>query len=537
MTVFERAHRVLQALALLACVALPAAAVAASEETRVALVIGNGAYRTAPLANPVRDAQTMAQALRTMGFTVIEREDVGKVEFEQLVAQARQLLDGKHGVGMLYFAGHGMQLDWRNYMIPVDARLATRADVPEQAVAVDAVVDAFRSAGTRANIVVLDACRDNPFGAAAGKGLAAVEAPSGSVFAYATAPGSVAADGDPGSGNGLYTQFLVREMARPGARIEDVFKRVRFQVRQLSRGRQIPWESTSLEGDFFFRPLAAGEARGADSGEQALRQELADWKQIQNSIDPDDVYRFLVAHPSGSLSEVALARLERLDKAPPPAAVGATTGRRYRLGDVYEFVQKDFVTGEQVRRYRWKVTAIEGDLVRINDGAVVMTQSGAEVKSGDAAFDPPYSYLPVGEFRIGDVITSRTRHRPAHGASEWREYVTRVVSYEKVTIGAGTFMAFRLESVMTGEYGAAARGVYWVDPAWGAPLRSEWTGRNPHSGEGWGWIREAVSRRRGAEPDDAAAPVAPGATLVESAVPSRRRIHAGSGERRGTDEP
>jgi hypothetical protein len=534
MTVFERfcraSGRLLSRSALavpLACGIFsgPAATAQATQETRVALVIGNGAYPGAPLVNPGRDARVIAQALRTMGFTVLEGQDVGKAEFGQLVAQARQLLEGRHGIGMLYFAGHGMQLDWHNYMIPVDARLASAADVRAQTVSVDEIVDAFRAAGTRANIFVLDACRDNPFGAAAaGKGLAPVDAPSGSVFAYATAPGNVAADGDAGGGNGLYTQFLVREMARPGARIEDVFKRVRFQVRQLSRGKQIPWESTSLEGDFFFRPPLASDADASASRERVLKQEIADWKQIQNSTDPDDVYRFLSAHPSGSLSEVALARLERLDKSAviPNSVAGQSAspppGRRYRLGDVYDFAAKDFVTGEELRRFRWRVTSIEGDIVRFNDGAFIATQSGADIKTSEGTFDPPVVSLPASDFQVGDTITSRTRFSPARGARVWREYVTRVVAYEKVTVMAGTFMAYRLETVMTSEDGATAKGIRWVDPEWGQSLRTEWTGRDPRYGQSWGQIREVVSLRKGRE-EEMAVPVSSGEPRLVAADP------------------
>jgi multidrug efflux pump subunit AcrA (membrane-fusion protein) len=162
------------------------------------------------------------------------------------------LLKGKQAVGMLYYAGHGLQLDWHNYMVPVDAKLSQAADVPKQTIDIENVIDTFKKSATRMNIIVLDACRDNPFaGKASGKGLAQLDAPPGTYLAFATSPGNVAEDGDETSGNGLFTQYLLKELQKP-ARIEDVFKRVRLQVRQKSQGRQIPWDSSSLEDDFAF---------------------------------------------------------------------------------------------------------------------------------------------------------------------------------------------------------------------------------------------------------------------------------------------
>lgn len=255
------------------------------EDIRIALVIGNAAYPgSAALANPVNDAAAMGAALRRLGFGVLTVQDGSRAQMLEAVSRLRERLQGKRGVGLFYYAGHGLQLEWRNYMVPVDARLGAAGDVPAQTLDVEAVIGAFREAGNRTNIVVLDACRDNPFaGTSSGKGLAQMDAPPGTLLAYATAPGNVAEDGV-GAANGLYTGYLVQELARPAARIEDVFKRVRLQVRQQSKGRQIPWESTSLEEDFYFddgqrsalRPedleRLAAEAR---QNEQRLLQQAA----------------------------------------------------------------------------------------------------------------------------------------------------------------------------------------------------------------------------------------------------------------------
>ena len=223
-------------------------------DVRVALIIGNSAYANAPLVNPANDAQAMADVLKRLGFNVIELRDGNKAQMAAAISKVSDTLKGKQGVGMLYYAGHGLQLDWRNYMVPVDANLKSAADVTQQTIDLSSVVDIFKAAGNRMNIVVLDACRDNPFGGntSSAKGLAQLDAPPSTFLAYATAPGNVAEDGDEKSGNGLYTQYLLQELKRPTAKIEDVFKRVRLNVRKQSNGRQIPWESTSLEDDFFF---------------------------------------------------------------------------------------------------------------------------------------------------------------------------------------------------------------------------------------------------------------------------------------------
>lgn len=241
-------------------------------DIRVALVIGNSAYPASPLANPVNDARAMSETLRVLGFSVIEIRDGLREQMLEAIDKVRRSLDGKKAVGMLYYAGHGLQADYHNFMVPVDARLSNAADVPRQTVDVNSVIDAFKAAGNRFNIVVLDACRDNPFGdKSTGKGLAPMDAPAGTLLAYATAPGNVAEDGDSITGNGLYTSYLLKELQKPAARIEDVFKRVRLQVRQSSKGRQVPWESTSLEEDFYFNDGVKYTFRSEDLQRLALR--------------------------------------------------------------------------------------------------------------------------------------------------------------------------------------------------------------------------------------------------------------------------
>ena len=223
-------------------------------EQRIALVIGNSQYKDSPLTNPVNDARAIAKSLAQSGFKVIKKENVGQKEMQVAL---REFGDGlkNGGVGLFYYAGHGMQVKGRNFLIPVDAQIQREDEVAYNSVDAGQVLDKMEAAGNRLNIVVLDACRNNPFARSfrsGGAGLAQMDAPVGTLVAFATAPGSVASDGD--GQNGLYTQHLLQSMQRPGVKIEDVFKNVRAAVRRDSQGKQVPWESTSLEGDFIFVP-------------------------------------------------------------------------------------------------------------------------------------------------------------------------------------------------------------------------------------------------------------------------------------------
>lgn len=224
----------------------------AQPEQRVALVIGNGAYETAPLKNPVNDAKAMSVALQELGFDVTERENLVQKDMKREIQLfGQKLLKG--GVGLFYYAGHAVQVNGRNYLIPVGAAIEHEKQVEYEAVDAGSVLSEMDYARNRLNIVILDACRDNPFARSfrsSMQGLASINAPTGSLIAYATAPGSVASDG-PGD-HGLYTGELIKTIKSPGMKLEDVFKQVRSAVREMTQGKQIPWESSSLEGDFYF---------------------------------------------------------------------------------------------------------------------------------------------------------------------------------------------------------------------------------------------------------------------------------------------
>lgn len=222
-------------------------------DKKVALVIGNSKYAAAPLTNPENDAKAMAQALRESGFEVMQYGNLTKREFEESVRAFGSKIN-RGGVALFFFAGHGMQVKGVNYLLPVGANIQKEADIEFEAVDAGRVMSEIESAGSRLNIVILDACRNNPFvrgTRSAARGLAVMSAPSGTVVAYATGPGEVASDGD--GKNGLYTQELLKNIREPNMKIEDVLKRTRIAVKDKTSGQQVPWENTSLDGDFYFR--------------------------------------------------------------------------------------------------------------------------------------------------------------------------------------------------------------------------------------------------------------------------------------------
>ena len=225
-------------------------------EKRIALVIGNSAYPSAPLRNPVNDATVITAELKKIGFQVTTITDGSQNQIKQAISEYGDLLSAdKSTVGLFYYAGHGIQAKGKNYIIPIDAKIEKEADVVVYCVDLDGLLANLEYAANNLNMIILDACRNNPFGrgfrSQAGTGLATVNAPTGTIIAFATSPGSTAADGE--GNNGLYTQEFVKVLQVPNLKIEDVFKKVRTQVKIHSEGKQIPWENSALEGDFYFK--------------------------------------------------------------------------------------------------------------------------------------------------------------------------------------------------------------------------------------------------------------------------------------------
>lgn len=220
---------------------------------RNALVIGNSNYKSSPLRNPINDASSISTALKQTGFDVTLATDVKtQNDMKKIIREfGKKLRNGE--VGLFYYSGHGLQVKGINYLVPVEAELSKEEDVEFEGVDVNMVLAEMEFAKNKLNIVILDACRNNPFARSfrsASNGLVQLNAPVGTLIAYSTAPGSVASDGT--GNNGLWTEEFLSEIKMPGSKIEDVFKHVRSNVRKKSNNEQIPWESSSIEGDFYF---------------------------------------------------------------------------------------------------------------------------------------------------------------------------------------------------------------------------------------------------------------------------------------------
>jgi len=262
------------AVAPLLAATAPRAQAAAAQ--RVALVIGNADYRVGALKNPVNDAKAVAGSLRTLGFEVTHRENTSLRElleaFQQFSIQSQSA-----EVRVVYYAGHGVQVKGRNYLLPVDTDIRGEDEMPSKSADLNTFLDRLGGMKHGINVVILDACRNNPFSGqpivgpdgralkyrgATPSGLAPVEAPLGSFVAFSTAPGGVALD-NPQDNNSLYTKHLLEHLPSPGLPVELLFKRVRLAVAKETGRVQVPWESSSLTGDFCFRTMAGGTCSGA----------------------------------------------------------------------------------------------------------------------------------------------------------------------------------------------------------------------------------------------------------------------------------
>jgi hypothetical protein len=312
-------------MALVLCVQMLFVGGSWAQERRTALVIGNSAYQKSPLVNPVNDAQAMAATLGSLGFTVTKIENASKSQMANAIRQFGDTIK-LGGVGLFYFAGHGVQVNGENFLIPVDDDIQDKSQVATKGIEARLVLQAMSNAKNRLNVVILDACRNDPFAQSASRalvptgtadsrarsdsagGLAPMEALVGTLIAFATAPESVAADGS--GKNGVYTENLLRNITEPGLRIEDVFKRTRFAVRQETGGRQVPWENTSLEGDFYFVAPVTGNV--ASSGSAGQPTTLAGGQQAALQPSRSDTP---VAKPLRSSGGFSFSREEEKDRA------------------------------------------------------------------------------------------------------------------------------------------------------------------------------------------------------------------------------
>ena len=225
---------------------------AQAPEPRTALVVGNADYSFGALENPINDAEAVAKSLEEAGFAVTLETDADQAEMEKAIDAFRDALKQKGGVGLFYFAGHGAQMSGENYLLPVGGHIRGESDIKTGAVTATEIVDAMASARNGLNIVVLDACRNNPINKGATRGLSRIDSNESLFVSYSTSPGAVALDGE--GGNSPYTKYLATSIATPNLNIEETFKRTLKGVYQETKGEQIPWISSTFFGDFVFRP-------------------------------------------------------------------------------------------------------------------------------------------------------------------------------------------------------------------------------------------------------------------------------------------
>ena len=357
---------------------------------RVALVIGNARYAEAPLPNAQNDAQDVARELAAAGFAVVLRENASLKEMHLALREFGDRL-GKTSTGVFYFAGHGLQVRGRNYLVPVDADIAREDEVQFSALDLAAVMEKLDTARNPVNVVILDACRNNPFGKrfnVAAQGLAQVDAPPGTLIAFSTAPGSVAADGS--GRNGVYTRHLLEQMRKPGMPIEETFKSVRAAVRKESAGRQIPWESTSLETFFAFHARAAEPPPKVAAAPPPKEQAPARVRSIAPSappgLAPGDTWTYRVRDLIGNAERrntVTIAEVHGSE------VLWKGGGRSDLLGNFTRVKRKD----------EWRVFSPSAHLYvfPLNPGARFNLTALEQVENKQQSYDLDIGFVVMGE--------------------------------------------------------------------------------------------------------------------------------------------
>ena len=307
------------AFALIAAVIFLQAGIA--EARRVALVIGNGGYIHAPpLANPANDAADMAGMLRSLGFEVVEGVDLSYDNMQQTVRRFVGALEGAE-LGLFFYAGHGLQVDGENYLVPIDARLSTRDDLSFETMPIS-IIQSSMERKTRANLLFLDACRDNPLARniaaslgtrsnAVGRGLAQISAGVGTLIAFSTEPGNVALDGI--GRNSPFTTALLRHGRTPQQDISLILRRVRADVISATDGKQVPWESSSLTGDVYLATGGSGAAAVTRPAQPSNPcEDFGRWAAVEAQNTEAGYQDYLAQCSAGPYAATALSRLQAL---------------------------------------------------------------------------------------------------------------------------------------------------------------------------------------------------------------------------------
>ncbi|MBF0266533.1 MAG: caspase family protein [Gammaproteobacteria bacterium] len=288
-----------------------------SKQNRIALVIGNSAYKDAPLKNPSNDAKAMAKELSKHGFQVDSLINATQRQMEEAIRKFGKQLNQKNSVGLFYFAGHGLQVNNRNFLVPVDAKIASEADVQYESVDAGRILGQMELAENNLNMMILDACRNNPFTRSfrsSTRGLAKMHAPNGSVILYATSPGDVAADGD--GNNGLFTEKLLKFINKKGLKIEDVFKQTAIEVSHASNKKQVPYFEGVILGNFYFTDSIVFNNNTAKENKDTINrinigQEDKFWDTVTKDDSKEMYQAYVEQYPNGNYKSLALIKINQ----------------------------------------------------------------------------------------------------------------------------------------------------------------------------------------------------------------------------------
>jgi tripartite-type tricarboxylate transporter receptor subunit TctC len=454
----------------LAVLMMTLAAFPAQAAKRVALVIGNNTYATLPnLNNAKKDAEGMAAKLRGLGFDVILKTNAGSRTIGRALADFESRL-AKADVALVFYAGHGIQANGKNHLIPSDANIEVEEDLRFESVDAQEFLQTMNRAGTPLNIVIIDACRDNPLprrSRSAARGLAIHAAPAGikgTAIVYSAAPGQTAQDG-PKGGHGVFTGALLKVLDEPGLKLEDVFKKTARLVAASTRGNQDPWINSSVKGDFYFKPglHSAPSTESTPINNRAI--ELTFWGSIKDSKDAADYQDYLAQFPRGSFARLAKRRIKKMKASqvaslPPPTHTGARPtpeaagypskminfvvpfgagGSTDRFARIMSSVGFDFFAkGIKVQNHPgqggtigWKHLLSKGA-----DGHTVILASPTPILAALAEKSPPYypaNIKIVAQFSDLNTYLVSPKGKPY---DSWQGFVKHLKAGEKVVIGA-----------------------------------------------------------------------------------------------------
>lgn len=375
------------------------ASLGAWAEERFALVIGNSNYQNVPaLANPARDADAVSGLLQMAGFEVTKALDLSQKGLRRSLGDFTTRLAGKgrDTVVLVYFAGHGVQIDGENYLLPVDASVRKETDVPIESVRLADVMNLISAIPSKARIVILDACRNNPFDQikdTTGKGLAIVNAPAGTVVAYSTSPGATAEDG--WNGNSPFTSALVDKAREPGAAIGAVLQSVREKVHTETNGQQTPWDVTALTRPFSFFP---GDAPVEAEPEEEKTEDQ--WRKELWAGSPRDAYNTVIRVDNITVYNIFLTLYPHTvwtDR------IRSIAGRRQEMLDWFDAVTINTIEAFEVFLARYPDSDLALTAERLKKRArPTITLATADTRGLSALEDEP-------EPEIREVVKWRTR--------------------------------------------------------------------------------------------------------------------------------